>query len=173
MSVMTRFRILPDDSSILLAGKSSVHRLHGKAGSLTGTIDVEIGSDGKPDLNRPYSAELSLPATAITWGGGIYDRETRRRLDVGAHPFITACVVEAFVVEGNAGLRVRVRLTVRGQTRVIDGQARLHVESGRLVVEGERVIDIREFGMEPPRLVMLKVDPQVTVQVRVVAEAET
>jgi hypothetical protein len=170
---MTRFRVVPEESTIDVKGQTSVHPLHGKAHSLSGTIDVEIGPDGLPDLSQPYAAELSLPATAITWGGHMYDRETQRRLDVRAYPFIKASVEQASLIEGNAHLGVRVKLTLRGQTRVIDGQASVHVDSGRLVVEGERVLDIREFGMEPPRLLMLKVDPQVTVRARIVAAPET
>jgi polyisoprenoid-binding protein YceI len=169
---MTRFRILPQESTIDITGRSSVHPLHGKAGSVNGSIEVELGPDGMPDLDQPYSAEISLPATAISWGGAMYDRETQRRLDVRTYPSIKASVEHAAPVDGNGDFAVRVNLTLRGQTRPIEGQASLHVESGRLVAEGERVIDIRDFGMEPPRLLMLKVDPRVTVRARIVAVAE-
>jgi hypothetical protein len=170
---MTRFRIVPDKSAIDLEGHTSVHPLHGKARSLTGMIDVEIGPNGLPDLSRPYAAELSMPATGITWGGPVYDRETHRRLDVRTYPTITASVEEAFLVEENGQCGVRIKLTLHGQTRVIEGQAAVHVESGRMTIEGERVLDIREFGLDPPRLLMLKVEPLVTVHARIVAAAET
>ena len=35
------------------------------------------------------------------------------------------------------------------------------------------VFDIRDFGMEPPRILMLKVQPEVTVRVEIVAEKES
>ena len=169
---MTRFRIVPDESEVDLEGHTSVHPLHGKAGSLTGMIDVEIGPDGLPDLSRPYAAQLSLPATAITWGGPIYDRETHRRLDVRRYPTITASVEEAFLDEENQEFDLRIKLTLHGQTRVIEGEAAVRVESGRMTIEGKRVLDIREFGLAPPRLLMLKVEPLVTVHARIVAAAE-
>jgi hypothetical protein len=41
-----------------------------------------------------------------------------------------------------------------------------------LQLDGEKVFDIREFGMEPPRILMLKVYPEVTVRVSIVADRE-
>ena len=37
---------------------------------------------------------------------------------------------------------------------------------------GESTFDIRDFGMEPPRILMLKVQPEVGVRVEIVAERE-
>jgi hypothetical protein len=59
------------------------------------------------------------------------------------------------------------------RTRVIEGQGNVRVESGRVTVEGERDLDFRQFGLEPPRLLMLKVEPLVSVHARIVATAET
>ena len=35
--------------------------------------------------------------------------------------------------------------------------------------EGERVFDIREFGMQPPKILMLRVFPEVSVRVSIEA----
>ena len=39
----------------------------------------------------------------------------------------------------------------------------------RLRLEGERVFDIREFGMQPPKILMLRVFPEVSVRVSIEA----
>ena len=39
-------------------------------------------------------------------------------------------------------------------------------------MSGQSVFDIRDFGMDPPRILMLKVQPEVTVRVEIVAEEE-
>jgi hypothetical protein len=39
-------------------------------------------------------------------------------------------------------------------------------------VEGEQVFDVRAFNLEPPKILLLRVHPDVTVRVRVVAERE-
>ena len=38
---------------------------------------------------------------------------------------------------------------------------------------GQSSFDIRDFGMEPPRILMLRVQPEVTVRVEIVAEKES
>lgn len=167
---MPIYKVSPNESTVELEGRSSVHPLHGQAKQLSGTIEVELGADGKPDLTKPYKAELSLPAKAISWGGSMYDKETYRRLDVNKYPQITASVQEAAASGDSYGVKVNV--TLRGQSRVIDGEAKVDADGTRLVVEGERVLDIRDFGMDPPKVLMLKVDPQVKVRAKVVAVTE-
>ena len=39
-------------------------------------------------------------------------------------------------------------------------------------IEGHQVIDMRNFGLEPPRLLMLRVYPEIQVRGRVVARRE-
>ena len=45
----------------------------------------------------------------------------------------------------------------------LDGQGRLHVD-------GTHEFDIREFGMEPPRVLVMRVEPVVRIRIDVVAE---
>ena len=42
-----------------------------------------------------------------------------------------------------------------------------------LVIEGEQIFDIRDFGVQPPKILMLKVHPDVRVRVKVVAQQES
>ncbi len=39
-------------------------------------------------------------------------------------------------------------------------------------LEGESTFDVRDFGMDPPKMFMLKVEPEVRVRVVIVAEQE-
>ena len=41
-----------------------------------------------------------------------------------------------------------------------------------MILAGETTFDMRDFGMEPPRILMLRVEPDVTVRVTIVAEKE-
>jgi hypothetical protein len=41
-----------------------------------------------------------------------------------------------------------------------------------LRLEGRSTFDIRDFGMDPPRILMLRVHPEVAVRVEIVAERE-
>ncbi len=46
------------------------------------------------------------------------------------------------------------------------------VDERTIALAGESRFDIREFGMEPPRILMLRVEPQVDVRVEIVAIKE-
>jgi hypothetical protein len=64
-------------------------------------------------------------------------------------------------------------LKFHGVTQREDGEVTVEVNDGRtLVIDGEQTFDVREFDIEPPKFLMLKVHPDVTVRVHVVAEAE-
>jgi hypothetical protein len=64
----------------------------------------------------------------------------------------------------------RFDLTFHGVTRRVRGELRLLAgDDGGFELEGEQVFDIRDFGIDPPRLLMLKADPEVRVRVRLVA----
>jgi hypothetical protein len=39
-------------------------------------------------------------------------------------------------------------------------------------LDGKSHFDIREFGMEPPRMLMLKVEPEVDIRVEIIAVRE-
>ena len=67
-----------------------------------------------------------------------------------------------FVVEGE--------VTFRGVTRAYEGLVAIDVgPGGEINVRGAAVFDVRDFGMEPPRILMLRVHPEVTVSIDVVA----
>ena len=44
------------------------------------------------------------------------------------------------------------------------------VDGEMVILAGEKTFDVRDFGLEPPRILMLKVEPDVTVKVAIVAE---
>ena len=46
------------------------------------------------------------------------------------------------------------------------------VDDRTIRLEGQSRFDIRDFGMEPPRILMLRVEPDVVVRVDIVATKE-
>jgi hypothetical protein len=47
------------------------------------------------------------------------------------------------------------------------------VDDHEVILAGRSTFDIRDFGMDPPRILMLKVQPEVSVRVEIVAEKES
>jgi len=168
---MSRFAIVPEGSRVGIEARSSVHPITGEATGLEGYLQVAV-ADGRLDLSRPAEFHLELPVERLSSGNPLYDRELLRRVDSQRYPRITGTARD--VTEVAAGrYRVRGDLTFHGVTRAVEGEVRIQVPDDRtLLVEGEREFDIRQFGLEPPRLLMLRVHPEVSVRIRVTAERE-
>jgi polyisoprenoid-binding protein YceI len=68
---------------------------------------------------------------------------------------------------------VRGDRTLRGVTKSLEGEVTLQVIDDETVqVEGEKTIDVRDFGLNPPKILMLQVYPEVRIRARLVAIRE-
>jgi hypothetical protein len=122
--------------------------------------------------SRVRIAQLSLALESIRSGNRLQDREMQRRLASGPHPDILVEVAGVAWSGTDHHYRATARVTVRGITRELEADIRLAIEGDRLIVEGQRRIDMRWFRIQPPRLLVLKVDPVVVVRVRVTAQRQ-
>ena len=65
------------------------------------------------------------------------------------------------------------QLAMHGQTREISGDVHLRVDGTTMTIDGQQVINVKDFGIDPPRLIILKVEPDVDLQVHIVAERQS
>ena len=170
---MPRFDVDTAQTTVQVGLRVNLHPSHINADALTGFIECEVDDQGKPRLDQPYRAELTLPVDAIKSGNRIQDREMRRRFDVSRYPTITATVTHGEALEGEGRYRAAAQLTMHGQTREITGDVQLGVNGTTMSIDGQQVINVKEFGIDPPRLIILKVEPDVDLQVHIVAERES
>jgi len=64
-------------------------------------------------------------------------------------------------------------LAFRGVVRRCEDMMTVEVvDDDTIRLNGESTFDIRDFGMEPPRILMLRVEPEVVVRVEIVAVRE-
>ena len=61
---------------------------------------------------------------------------------------------------------------MHGVTKDITGDLTL-TSAGRVTVDGQQVINVKDFGIDPPRLIILKVEPDVDLQVHIVAQRQS
>jgi polyisoprenoid-binding protein YceI len=164
-----RFLVNTAQSTVQVGLRVNLHPSHINANALSGSIECELDEQGKPRLDQPYSAQLSLPVDAIKSGNGIQDREMRRRFDASRYPTITATVTHGEPLGGEGRYRATAQLTLHGQTRDVTGDVQLRVDGTTLTVDGQQVINVKDFGIDPPRLIILKVEPDVDLTVHIVA----
>ena len=163
---MARYRFVPDKSTVWIDGKSSLHAIHAKTDGLEGYIDL-------PDGDSEGSGALSFAVTRLSSGNRMEDRELHRRIDAKRHPTIEGVVTGMTRAGDDGRYRVRGDLTFRGVTRAAEDEMTVTVVDDRTVtIEGASTFDVRDFGMEPPRILMMRVYPEVAVRVEIVAERE-
>lgn len=168
---MAIFRIDPNRSRVWIEARSSMHPIQGEAKGLEGSIEAEV-AEGRIDVAREPTIQIELPVEKLKSGKKLEDAEMLRRIDARRFPTIKGETTE--LKESNGRYRIRGDLTFHGVTRQVEGEVTISAPDERsLVIEGEQTFDIRDFGVDPPKILMLKVHPDVRVRVKVFAEQES
>jgi polyisoprenoid-binding protein YceI len=156
---MTRYAIDTGESTITFHARTSLHPVVASA-PVSGWFDADLDEDGFAE-GTSLEGRLEVVVDAIKSGNPLYDAETRRRIDVGTHPKIVAEITATTSTDGPGA--------------VIEGVVDFHGESAKLEGEvavaagpeltGEGTVDIRWWGLQPPRLLAFRVDPEVVVSI--------
>jgi polyisoprenoid-binding protein YceI len=166
---VTRYRIVPTRSRVWIDARSNVHPIHTEAQGLEGFLDLEV-SDGRVMVDEAPLGHLEFAVENLTSGNGFEDRELRRRIDSRRFPKIAGDLTMMETASDQQNYIVGGDLTFRGVTRSYEDSMTIDVVDGTVRLAGRSTFDIRDFGMDPPRILMLKVEPEVSVRVEIVAE---
>lgn len=161
-----------------IEARSNVHPIHTEAEGIDGWLDLDItsGSDdtSRVNIDQTLLGHLEFPVDNLKSGNAFEDRELRRRIDSRRYPNITGDLKSMKQADGSSDYIVGGDLTFLGVTRSYeDTMTVAEVDDRTVTLAGASMFDIRDFGMEPPRILMLKVQPQVSVRVEIVAEKES
>jgi polyisoprenoid-binding protein YceI len=170
---VTRFRIDPDRSRVWVDARSSLHPVHAETAGLEGWFEAELLGGGRLNPTVAPKGELALEVAQLSSGNPLYDREMRRRVDVRKFPTISGTLTSMKETDHRGRYLLEGDVTFRGVTRSYEDEMTLSVPDDSTVqLEGDHTFDIRDFGMEPPRILSLRVYPEVAVRVAVVATKE-
>ena len=154
-----RWSIDAANGSISFVAASSVHAIR-TVGSASGWFEATFDDTGFMPTHD-LRGRLEVPVADLSSGNPLVDREMKRRVDTAAHPLIAAEIESTEEAEGTAA---RVTGTIRflDVETLVEGELNL-VQGPRLIGVGD--FDVRWWGLEPPRVLMLRVDPIVTVEI--------
>jgi polyisoprenoid-binding protein YceI len=170
---LARYRIVPDRSRVWIDARSNVHPIHSSCDGLEGWVEVTAGPGRGFDLADATAGELTLAVRRLSSGNRLEDRELHKRLDARRHPTIVGRLTGVEPGQGDGRSRVSGDLTFRGVTRRCRDEMTVRVADDRtIVLSGRSTFDIRDFGMEPPRILVLRVEPEVEVRVEITATRE-
>jgi polyisoprenoid-binding protein YceI len=165
---MALYTIIPERSRVWIDARSSVHPIHSTTDGLEGFVDLD--ADGDELVGWHPTAQLSFPVNRLSSGKRLEDRELQKRIDARRYPTISG-VLTGVVPGADGRFLVCGDLTFRAVTRSVEDYMTLTVVDDYTIrLVGESTFDVRDFGVEPPRILMLRVEPDVKVRVEIFAE---
>jgi polyisoprenoid-binding protein YceI len=171
---VSRYVITPERSQVWIDARSNVHPIHSATDGLEGYVDIELSAEGGVNLSAPMTGQLSLSVDRLTSGNRMEDRELAKRIDARRFPTITGVLGTIETSDAAGAYKVAGEITFRGVTHQhADIMNITSVNEETIQLDGQSRFDIREFGMEPPRVLMLKVEPEVDIRVEIFAVRES
>jgi len=161
--------LLEPQSRLWIDGKSTVRKFSCKAGA----FDVAV--DAAPDAVAAVLAgqkairtvAVTVPAAKMECGNGTMNEHMLKALKAKDVPTIEFKLAAYDVAKGGPGVQGTLNgtLTLGGVTKTVAIPAQAADEAGRLHVTGTYTLDMREYGLKPPSLMMgtMKVDPAIAV----------
>lgn len=154
-----------DESTVEIHAKSSVHPIHGETHAVRGEVSGEV-RDGQILLDPPPAGYVECSVDALKSGNKLEDFEMRRRIEAKKYPTIRFDLREAS--GGPEEFKLRCALTFHGVTKEFEEICSARLENDVLYVEGEHTFNIEEYGVVAPKIMNLKVYPDVRIVARLV-----
>ena len=162
---LTRYTLDSVRSCVWVSGRSSLHPINTETRGITGWFQAATRDDGSLDLDQDVSGELELAVERLTSGNQLYDRELRRRVDAKRFPTISGRLTDIALQGAHPDYMVTGEVSFHGKTRTFAHGMRIEAVDDGIALTGADVFDIREFGMKPPSMLMVRVYPEITVKV--------
>jgi len=152
-------------SCVWVSGRSSLHPINTETRGITGWFETSTRDDGSLDIDLPVSGGLELAVERLTSGNQLYDHELRRRIDARRYPTIAGRVANVAAAGPHPLYIVTGDVSFHGQTRTFEHEMHIEAHEESVSLTGEYVFDIRQFGMKPPSMLMIRVYPEISVKV--------
>lgn len=168
----SRFRVVPDRSAVMIDARSSVGPITFGALGVTGFIEVPVSGRCVRPSPAP-TAHLEIDVARLQSGNSLYDAELLRRIDARRHPIVSLDLRGCNALGTKGRFQLHGDVTFHGVSKPLDGTVSVVMPTDHsLVVRGEQVVDIRDFGVVSPTVLMLRIYPDVVVGLQVEAEIE-
>jgi polyisoprenoid-binding protein YceI len=161
----TRYTLDSVRSCVWVSGRSSLHPINTETRGITGWFEAATAADGSLDLEQPPAGQLELSVDRLTSGNQLYDRELRRRMDAKRYPTIAGVVTQIVPQGEHPNYLVTGDIEFHGKKRSFEHDMHIEVEEDEVRLTGDDVFDIREFGMKPPSMLMVRVYPEISVRI--------
>jgi polyisoprenoid-binding protein YceI len=166
----TNYRVLPAQSAVIVRARSNVGPITFTTGHVEGTVGAHLDSTGNLQGGR-VEARIEVLLNMLTSGNALYDSELMRRVDARRFPLAVVELTDSSRIGETEDFELTGDLTVHGVTKPISGKAAATSNGHKgFTVSGEQVIDIRDFALGLPSTLMLKIYPEVWIEMHLETE---
>jgi polyisoprenoid-binding protein YceI len=166
-----RFTVSRVDSWMTFEARSNLHAVHGKTTDLDGYIEAGWNADGTLVAETAPKMHVEFPVERLRSGNGMQDREMWKLIDSKRFPRVTADLRKLQPASSLGRYTADGDITLAGRPRKYQGDLTFARSDSSITIDGELDVDIRDFGLRPPQLLIMKVDPKVTVRLHLVARS--
>jgi polyisoprenoid-binding protein YceI len=168
-----RFRIDPAASLVWFDADARLHSFRGQTHQINGYFTLQ--SSAPPQIAE---AKVIIEAASLETGNTERDADMRNDfLEVRRFPSIEFGVTELVSLRSIAGgtewdLVLQGRLMVHGITRDVKVPATISLGSDRVMARGQIRLDMRDYNIRVPRLLLIPMKSEVLVGFAVVAQPD-
>ncbi len=166
-----RYSVSPAESQLTVEAQSTLHPVHAGTSDLDGFLEVSWNGDGTLGMDPQPKMHVEFPIDRLRSGNALQDREMQKFIDAARFPKASADLREVQALPEPGRYKARGDITLAGRYRTYEGEFALTRNGDSVALDGELSLDIRDFGLRPPSLLMLKIDPVVKVQLQLVARS--
>jgi polyisoprenoid-binding protein YceI len=167
-----RYSFDTERSCVWVSGRSSLHPINTETRGITGWFEAGAQSDGSLDLGDRIAGELQVAVAKLTSGNQLYDHELRRRIDARRFPMIEGRVTTISADGAHPRYSVAGDISFHGKTRSFEHDMDIEIGEDEVTLTGDYVFDIREFGMKPPSMLMIRIYPEIKVRIELYGTRE-
>jgi polyisoprenoid-binding protein YceI len=165
-----QFRVDPAASRVWFDADARLHSFRGETQQVTGYFILR--QSAPPQI---ADAQVTIDAARLETGNSDRDADMRKEfLDVERFPTIEFRVVELLTprpaaTEASWDLVLQGQLTVHGITRDVKVPTTVSVVAERVLARGQIHLDMRDYNIRVPRLLLIPMKSEVLVSFEVVA----
>jgi polyisoprenoid-binding protein YceI len=166
------FMSLPGRSAVLIKARSTVGPISFATTEVQVTISTSVQGPAI-DTDVRLEARLEVQLNTLTSGNRLYDDELRRRIDARRFPLAAVTLRSAARIGETDRYELTGEMEFHNVTREIAGSISVAFpRPDTIVVRGEQTFDIRDFNLDVPTTFMLKIYPDVWVELHLEARTE-
>jgi hypothetical protein len=165
------FDVLPGRSAVLVKARSNVGPISFATTDIEGSFSAVL-EDGHLETDGVVTGHLTVSLQALTSGNVLYDSELRRRIDTRRFPSAILELQGASPSVERTRYELTSTLEMHDVKRTISGSVSVEISGHEsAVVRGEQTLDVRDFDLEVPTTLALKIYPDVLVELHLEGRA--